>query len=386
MKSACKVMRHRHLLGTVKEMTPYIHRGVVKANGVVDTSELITDTSRLKVLPSDDGYHLITPEAGNFEWWYFDVIDLEMDCTLKIIAHLGTDPLRRRFFPQLAVSVKTPTKKQSLIKPYSLEDFNASTDFCDVKLKNEFHAFVEPGDKSNLYHLSVSINEFSADLTFIGEIEGWKPLGDGVRIEIAGKKGTYSWIVPVPKARVVGWFWLGNEKYKLEKAVGYHDHNYWEADGNKKLFIDDAISKWYWGRTVAKDYTIIFMDTYLRRHAIKSIMIAKGDKIIHSSNNLIEVLVDEFKDDDDLKTSYPAKLTIRSLDEDNPFQMILTAKEVIDKRDLLEGTNPAIKWLIKLLLAKPAYYGILAASTVNIAGAQIKGAAIYELMSFRDRY
>lgn len=361
-------------------MKGYIHKGVIKTNGLVDTSQL-------KVLPLDDSFHLITSEIGNFEWWYFDIIDLKTNCVVKIVVHLGTDPLRRRFFPKLAISIKTPTKKQSLIRHYSLGDFNASTDFCDVRLKDEFHVFVESPSKDNLYHLSVNINEFSANLTFISEIEGWKPLGDGVRIEKGRKKGIFFWIIPVPKAKVVGEFSFGNEKYKLKEAIGYHDHNYWKVrvDVNKKLFMDDIISKWYWGRFLAKDYTIIFMDTYLMGHSIKSFMLAKEDKIILSSNNLIEILANELKEDEEIKTSCPSRITIRSIEENNPFQMILNSKEVIERRDLLEGINPFVKWLIKLLVSRPAYYGILAEATLNIADEEIKGMAIYELMSFRNK-
>lgn len=368
-----------------RKLKGYIHKGTVKTNGFVDPSQSITDTSKLRVLPSDDGFQLTDSEKGNFEWWYFDVIDSNTGCILKLVAHLGTDPLRRRFFPQVAISIRTPTKIQSFIRPYSLRDFSASSDFCDVRMKDEFHAFVESPGKDNLYHLTVNINGFSANLTFIPEIEGWKPLGDKVNINIGRKKGAFSWIIPVPRAKVVGEFSLGKEKYELKEAFGYHDHNYWKVDVRKKLFMDDVISKWYWGRFLSKDYTIIFMDTYVMGHPIKSLMIAKQDKIIHSSNNLIEVFADEMKKDDQIKTLYPSRITIKSVEENNPFQMILKSKEIIEKRDLLQGVNPFIKWLIKLLVAKPAYYGILAESSINIADEEIRGMALYEVMSFRSK-
>jgi hypothetical protein len=222
-------------------------------------------------------------------------------------------------------------------------------------------------------------------MTFIPEIEGWKPLGNTVNIAIGRKKGAFSWIIPVPKAKVVGEFSVGKEKYELKEALGYHDHNYWKADGRKKLFMDDAISHWYWGRFLSKDYTVVFMKTYVREHAIRSLLIARQDTIIHSSNNLIEVSADEVKKDDEIKTLYPSRITIQSLEKGTPFHMILQSKEIIDKRDLLEGVNPFIRWLIKLLVSKPAYYGILADSTITIADKEIKGMALYEVMSFRNR-
>jgi hypothetical protein len=65
--------------------------------------------------------------------------------------------------------------------------------------------------------------------------------------------------------------------------------------------------------------------------------------------------------------------------------MKLNSKEVIEKRDLLKGINPFIGYLIKALVSRPSYYGILAESTLNIADEEIKGIAMYELMTFRNR-
>ena len=57
------------------------------------------------------------------------------------------------------------------------------------------------------------------------------------------------------------------------------------------------------------------MDTYLKEKSIRSLMIARGSEIIHSSNNLIDVSVDELKKDDSLKTLYPSKVIVNSLSE-----------------------------------------------------------------------
>ncbi len=378
------------LPGTIKcvfwfKMAEYIHKGVVKTNGIVDISQSINDSPDRNVLPSDDSFHLTNPEIGNFEWWYFDIIDEKTNCIVKIVVHLGTDPLRKRVFPKLAISVKTPNQKHSLFKKYSLGDFNATTDYCNVRLKDEFHVFVESSGRENLYHLVVNINEFRCNFTFIGEIEGWKPLGNEVKIEKGMKKGSLFWVVPIPKAKVIGVFSFGNEEFKFHDALGYHDHNYWKVDVPEKLFLDDVISHWYWGRFLAKNYSIIFMETYLKKHPIKSLMIAEGNNIIHSSNNLIEVMTNKFEKDEELKTFYPSRITVRSIEENNSFQMILNAKEIIDKRDLLEGINPFIKWLIKLVVSRPAYFGILAESAIKIADKEIKGTGMYELMSFRSK-
>ena len=62
-----------------------------------------------------------------------------------------------------------------------------------------------------------------------------------------------------------------------------------------------------------------------------------------SSNGSIEVSASDFKKDGQLNSSYPARVTIKSIVENEPFQMILRSKELTDKRDLLEDINP-IAW------------------------------------------
>jgi len=363
----------------------YTHKGIVGINGSVDVSQSITDPARLTVSPADDSFLLQDPECGDFEWWYFDIIDPVSGCILKLIAHLGTNPLRRRFFPQVAVSLRTPNRRQSFIRSYLLGDFHASRNVCDVGVKDEFHAVAGSSAGDDRYHISVDIQGFRAEADFISEIEGWKPLGNAVTIARGKKQGVFSWIIPVPKATVVGEFWLGRERYELNGALGYHDHNYWKAVGKKKLFMDDAISQWYWGRFLSKDYTAIFMDTHLKPHPIKSLMIAKRDNIIHSSNNLIEVFAEKLSKDGELQTFYPSTISVQSLDQETFFQMTLQSKELIDKRDLLEGVNPLLKRLIKAFISRPAYYGILADSAIKIADKPMRGTALYEYMSFRNK-
>ncbi|MBW8035751.1 MAG: hypothetical protein FVQ79_09020 [Planctomycetes bacterium] len=364
-------------------MKGYTHRGLVGKNGVVDTSLLVTDASSLEVLPSDDGFHVRQLETGDFEWWYFDIIDLEIGCVLRLAAHIGTDPLKRKIFPQLAISVKTPNIQKSLLKPYSLSEFSASQDICNVRLSDEFQACFDSFKQKGRYKLSVNTNEFSADLTFFVEIEGWKPLGNEFWIEKGKKRGAFSWIIPAPKAKVSGNFSFMNERYVLKDAIGYHDHNYWKVDSSNKLFIDNFISKWYWGRFRGRNYTIIFMDTHFRKHSITSFMLAKDNDIIHSSNNLIEVLATEMRVDEQLRTAYPARITVRSIAGDNSFTLVLNSKEIIEKKDLLDGVDPLLKGLIKSFVSKPAYYAIWADAALAIENKEILGSSVYEYMLFR---
>jgi hypothetical protein len=342
-----------------------------------------TDPAESKVSPPDDGYHLSAPEVGDFEWWYFDVHDPATDCTLKVIAHLGTDPLRRRFHPKLVVSISSPAEKQTFIKTYALSDFSASAEVCDVRLSNEFRAYADSSEKNNPYRILVNVNGLRADLDFYGGVEPYKPIGAEVEAEKGKKRGTFFWAIPLPKAKVMGEFSISGRKYVIRKGLGYHDHNYWKVDREHKLFMDDIISKWYWGRCFAEDYTIIFMDTHFNGGQIRSLFIANESNIIHSSNSQIEVSASDFKKDEQLNISYPARIGIESIVENEPFQMILRSRDLTEKRDLLEDINPIARWLMRSFVSKPAYFGLLADGTVKIANNEIKGTALYEMMCFR---
>ena len=85
----------------------YIHKGKLLINGAVDQVTVPADTYELTVRPEDDGLQIVDFTRGDFEWWYFDINDQVSGCFIKIVVHIGTDPLRTRVFPQLAISVNT---------------------------------------------------------------------------------------------------------------------------------------------------------------------------------------------------------------------------------------------------------------------------------------
>lgn len=358
------------------------HRGILRTNGFVDTSES-TDLTRLMITPSDDGFHLGRPEIGDFEWWYFDLFDTVKECVLKVVAHIGTDPLRRTVFPQLAVSFRAPFEARAFQRRYAMDDLRASEDHCDVRLGEDCHIRVAPSGNRAAYRLEVKTPDFGAGLVFTPEIPGWNPLGGMVEIARKTLGGTFSWIIPVPRARVKGGFRFGDETYLIEDALGYHDHNYWRVNRNSKLFMDDIITGWYWGRFLGTDHTVIFMATRFKTHSIRSLMISRDKRIVSSSNNLMEILVDELRKDEQLKVPYPSKVLVRSLDRDNPFSMTIHFREIVEKKDLLEGLPGIARWLIKGFVAKPVYFGLLGEARIRGAYGETSGPAVYEMMLFR---
>jgi hypothetical protein len=121
-----------------------------------------------------DGYLLGSERTGNFEWWYFDCVDARNGCMLKVVVHLGTDPLRRRFFPTLAVSVRTPRSGRDIERKYSLQDFQADKDRCDVRPGRECHIHKDAHDRE-IYHIDVDIPGFRASLNFTRTVPAWVP-------------------------------------------------------------------------------------------------------------------------------------------------------------------------------------------------------------------
>jgi hypothetical protein len=106
------------------------------------------------------------------------------------------------------------------------------------------------------------------------------------------------------------------------------------------LYLDNMVKKWYWGKCYAGNYTVIFMDTIFRTKRILSLMVSEKEKIIHSSNNLMECSVKSFGYDNKLKVPIPEELIIKSIDNRFPFSAEFEFDKILDRKDILERVNP----------------------------------------------
>ena len=363
----------------------YIHKGLVKTNGLVDTSQIIINPVRR---PSDEGQHADFT-IGNLEIWYFDLIDSKNECTIMIQFYFDTGPFRKNLRPY--VTVFTHTKEygiQNRIKLYSSAEFKASRDFFDVMIGgNRFYAEYPPDGDLPIYHLHIKIEGLGVDLSFSPELEVWKPWGgDEIKFRDKEDEGALSWIVPAPKTRVNGTLIIEDRKYEIKEALGYYDRMYWKK---QELFSDDVTTSIEWGRFISEEYTVIFSSfhfrPWLKQPPIRSLLIAKDDEIIHSSNNLIKIIQSEFEKDSVTGTKYPKKIIVESIQENIPFiRMELTVREIIKRRDLLDGLDSFTRSLIRLIFGKPASYYILTDAKVFIpveggGTKKLEGPAFYEL-------
>jgi len=219
----------------------------------------------------------------------------------------------------------------------------------------------------------------------MGDMEGWKPLGKETHNQIGNSKGAFSWIIPMPKAGVVGEFFYKNRNITLQKAIGYHDHNYFLVDRKHPLYLDDLVIKWFWGKCHAERFTIIFMDIHCRSKRTLSLLVAEDNKIIHNANNAMDCSVVSYGYDPVLAAKYPASIMIKSTDADFHFQAEFEFDKILDRKDLLEGVNPVFRYLIKRWVAKPQYHGILARVRLQVKDSELEGYGNFESMVFREK-
>ena len=364
-------------------MSSYVHSGTIIQNGSIEIDNSMNDDSIMKVLPADDRFHLPLPVIGNFEWWYFDLIDSEKNILMKIVLHVGTNPLRTRIYPQIAISISTPEYTENFTKSYSFSEIRGDSKFCFLKIGEEVEIKSTP-DSISEYFVKVNLNEFSAELRFESVIEGWKPLGDKIRYIKSGRNADFMWIIPVPKAKITGTCTYKNKEYNISGAIGYHDHNYYSVDKKKPLYLDSSVKKWYWGKCYCGDYTLIFMDTWFKSLRIKSLLVSKGNKIIHSSNNLVESGIEKTGFDLSLKAEYPSSLNIRLNQPSLELEVRIDSVKILDKKDLLEGVPLMFNWMIKKIISRPVYFGLFAHVQLEINGNKLAGFGNYEYMFFRE--
>ena len=340
--------------------------------------------SSSSILPVKDGYLLDSERVGNYEWWYFDCRDITKNYMLKIVVHLGTDPLRKRFFPTLALSIKTPEATREIEKRYKLKDFYAHKKRCDIRLGEDCHIYSD-GENSGCYHIDIDISEFRVSLIFNQTVPVWVPPANKIKVSKGHRQSEFFWNVLQPGAIVDGSFAYKNINYNLNDAIGYHDHNYWQLNSTKGLFIDEVFTKWYWGKCVAGPYTVIFMEILMSGIRVNSIMVSEHNRIVYSTDKNLTITVDKEMFNASLKSKFPSQITIKSNDENFPLKLVLNYEELVDSKDLLRGVNPFLAWLIRNIVARPAYYGINSTAILEIPNHKLEGFGNFELMLFRNQ-
>ncbi len=361
----------------------YPHKGIVQENGIIAPDGQEFDPGDLLVRAEDDGLHIVDFRKGDFEWWYFDLYDRESGSFLKIVFHIGTDPLKTKVYPQLAISVTNPEGSESITRSYKLSDIEADTRKCLIKVGGEVDIQADYSDGTE-YSLKVDIPDFQCFFRFVSVVEGWRPLGKEVVNRIGKRNGAFSWVIPLPRGEVKGAYRFREKSYTIREATGYHDHKYIRVDPRHPLHLESLITRWYWGKLYAGDLTVVFMDTRNNTHPLQSLMVAEKQTIIHSSNNQLNCFIRDTGEDTVLKVRYPSAIAIHSTDPEFSFRAELEEEKLLDRKNLLEGVPVLMQKVIKKWKTKPTYHGILVSANLQLGERDMTGWGNFESMVFRE--
>jgi hypothetical protein len=326
----------------------------------------------------EDGFRT-KDRPDTFEWWYFDA---EFDDGSTTVAVFNTKSMihtRGPLKPSVLLIMKMPDGKQVRLNPeFKLEEFQASTDGCEVSIgPNQVK-----GDLDR-YELHVEADSYAADLTYTRKAQSWRP-GAGVSYSGSGKKKYFGWVVPIPYGTVEGTVVFDGEKRKV-RGTCYHDHNW----GNLSPGL--SIDHWYWGRAHVGDFTIIFVEM-VSAHILgigslnlHTLMLGRGEEILTDDGLPLRLEVSDFQDGP-VGGSYPTKLDWSWHTDEGSVTLTIRNPEMIEWIDMLEGT-PRWERPIIHLLANPYYYDFNAdlELTVDLKGVKAteSGRALYELMNLR---
>ena len=322
--------------------------------------------------PEEDGVHReVENSKGYFELWYFDA---HLEGGYLVVGFLHRANMID-FRPAAEINIYTPSgEKLSANKYYKKSDVRTSEKKCDVWVGKNHAVGSYPE-----YRLHIAEGELEANLTFHSELPGWKP---GKGMTYYGDKGFFAWVVPVPRARVVGTIKIGGKVIPV-KGTGYHDHNWGNADMKK------IISHWYWGRLYTREFTLLYAYVVTNRiygNVIsRPLMLAHKDKIILSTGNMT-LNENSFKFSSKANRKYPSHI---DFSVPGKVAVTLDVKGLSDAHDLLNdifpGMNSAFKWTLNRF-ARPGYFRFNSDFTLHIEHEgktyDVNGKTLHEMVSF----
>ena len=305
------------------------------------------DGTIVPIAPEENAVHRVDSRTYG-EWWYFDA---RLEDGHVVVGFLQASELMTRK-PGVELHVYKPSgEKLSVVRKFPASEVKASEEKCDVWV-GENRCYVEWPEVGDLptHYLYISEQGMEADLTFHSEVPGWKP---GRGLTRYGDRGYFSWVVPVPRARVEGT--VRFEGRTLDAAgIGYHDHNVVTADMRRIL------SFWYWGRLYTDDFTLLYAYVRTRRRfaraASKPLMLAYRDRVILSSGEMA-LTEGEAVFNPEANRTYPAWLEMEIPDR---VYLRLDVRRIIDGNDFLRDMNPvvmspAVRWLVNRFM-RPGWF------------------------------
>ncbi|MEJ7615789.1 MAG: hypothetical protein WKF30_02175 [Pyrinomonadaceae bacterium] len=297
---------------------------------------------------ADDVWHA-DPEAGAYEWWYFDAISDDGRDTLVIIflagflfspaynravrRHLRGGTARRAAprpadFPAISIChYRDGRPRLRVVAEYDPQSFAASIDRPACRIgRNSFELRADEHG-NNCYVLSLAQplrrgRALEAELVW-RVIEGdLLPTQNQSRVEDAG---AHDWNLVAPRCDVAGTISViekggGGRFVQRFAGLGYHDHN------RDRRWIPRAVDSWQWGRAHFPSATAVFYRFGEKDAAVLA------SRLFTVSNNALDIRQADLQESDRRRNifglSYPRQMRF----ETPGARTILTVnqKKVID--------------------------------------------------------
>jgi hypothetical protein len=315
---------------------------------------------------------------GSFEWWYFDA-HFEDGSTAVIV--FATKPLLERKGPlkaNVSLTITRPDGTKTAGFPlFSRDQFSAAQESCDVRIGNNWTR----GDLHR-YEVHVEMQDISADLTFTGVVEPWRP-GAG-KAYFGDLDHYFAWLPSIPFGTVEGTLTYDGQTHKVS-GTGYHDHNW----GN--VGLNDVMDHWYWGRAHLGEYTLIFVEQIAAQQygftRMPVFMLAKGSRVITGESPPLTMQTRDFVSHTDGR-GYPNEVDFNWESGAESVRLRLRQPKLIEGMSLLSFLP---KWQARLarLFANPYYFRFNADLQLEINLKNVKaverGPALYEIMILQGK-
>ncbi len=328
----------------------------------------------------DDALHIDVGKKNQFEWWYFDA-HLEGGYTLVAFFYAaypnpGLDT--GKIAVEMTLLRPDGRKTQKLIK-YKKPDFYASREKPDVKIGENYMKAEFGDDGLPIYEIYIEDEDLMFHLTYKSVVKMWMP-GNGY--SHFANLGYFAWVVPFARASVTGTVRDGTDTMTVS-GVGYHDHNWLDFS------FQSIIEYWMWGRVYSDNFTIAYAfiqcNEKVDNHAVKVLMVAKGEEVIMSTGDY-EFLQRDFEFNQKAGHSYPKEIEIKIPDE---LDVILRVNRIYEAVNMLDNFGAALRFIAKnIMRIKPGYFRLHSdfKMKVTLEGATFEesGSTLHEVVTFKQ--
>ena len=329
---------------------------------------------------SEDALHIEVGKKNQFEWWYFDA-HLEGGYTLVAFFYAaypnpGLD--QGKIAVEMTLLRPDGRKTQKVIT-YKKPDFYASREKPEVQIGQNYMKVDIPDDGFPIFEIFLEDEDLMFHLTYTSLVQGWQP-GNGY--SHFADLGYFAWVVPTARASVSGTVRDGDNTMTVT-GVGYHDHNW------LNFAFQNIIEYWMWGRVYSDNFTVAYAfiqcSEKVDEHAVKVLMVAKGEDVILSTGEF-EFLQNDFEYSSKAGHSYPRSIRIKTPED---IDLTLTVNRLFEEENMLDNFGAVLRFVAKYILRiKPGYFRVLSdfELKMNHEGTTYdeKGSTLHEIVTFRQ--